>query len=227
MTGVTGIGWIDGSEYGQVRAGSRVHYANQPGLDRLWQDRNIFQVPVKNYGRFNAAAKLTCCACALAMSDSEHPHRPDTEASPGAFHGRTIGILGSNRDGCLDSNVEYFKDYVDCGRTLSRGNLFIYTLPSSPLAEAAIHLGLTGPTLYIAGPQPDAATIFRTAARMVAQGDADAMLAVQSNETEAACFVIAEYDPAQAMCGLDDALAIVENTDCTRIGTLVNGFTDM
>ena len=54
------------------------------------------------------------------------------------------------QEGSLQSDLEYFRDYLEGGRTLSRGNLFIYTLPSSPLGEAAIHFGLLGPLLYAA-----------------------------------------------------------------------------
>jgi 3-oxoacyl-[acyl-carrier-protein] synthase II len=61
-----------------------------------------------------------------------------------------IGIVGASDSGSMQSDIDYFKDYLDCGRTLSRGNLFIYTLPSSPLGEAAIHFGLQGPLLYAA-----------------------------------------------------------------------------
>lgn len=209
MVGIVGIGWIGGEAYGQVRTGTRSVYTPNPGLGGLWQDTNIFGTPVKNYGRFDPVSKLTCCASALAMRDSGEP-------------GDSTGILGTSRNGCLESNREYFKDYVDCGRTLSRGNLFIYTLPSSSLAEAAIHLGLTGPTLYITGPEPDPAVLFETAARLLAAGDADAMLAVQSNETEAICFVLA--DGGDMLCSLDDALTMIENTDCTGIEALVRRF---
>jgi len=58
----------------------------------------------------------------------------------------------ASRDKChtgLWSQRFVFLDYVQAGRKLGRGSLFIYTLPSSPLAEAAIHFGLQGPVLYI------------------------------------------------------------------------------
>ena len=215
MAELLGIGWIDEEQYGQIRAGTRVTYPPGPGLSGLWEDENVFRAPVKNYGRFDATSKLTCCACALALEDS------------GALEGPT-GIIGTSRNGCLESNRAYFKDYVDCGRTLSRGNLFIYTLPSSSLAEAAIHLGLTGPTLYVTSPEPDPALLFDTAARMMSADDAGSMLAIQSNELEAICFVLAEPPRSgRAICGLDDALTMIENTDCTRIGALVKGFADL
>ena len=78
---------------------------------------------------------------ALALKDAgrSYPLGPDN----------TVGIVGSAPEGCLDADLAYFSDYVKCGRTLGRGNLFIYTLPTSPLAECAIHFALEGPLLYV------------------------------------------------------------------------------
>ncbi|MGQ9499188.1 MAG: hypothetical protein ACUVQ6_02265 [Dissulfurimicrobium sp.] len=46
----------------------------------------------------------------------------------------------------------YFRDYLDSGRRLARGALFIYTFPSSLLGEAAIHFGLKGPLFRVSVP---------------------------------------------------------------------------
>ena len=58
------------------------------------------------------------------------------------------GIIATSGAGSLQSDLDYYADFVKNGRTLSLANLFIYTLPSSPLGEAAIHFGLTGPLLF-------------------------------------------------------------------------------
>ena len=65
---------------------------------------------------------------------------------------RNIGLMGASEAGCLASNRAYFQDYLGGGRTLARANLFVYTLPSSPLAESAIHFGLMGPMVYMGFP---------------------------------------------------------------------------
>jgi hypothetical protein len=58
-------------------------------------------------------------------------------------------MLGS----ALDANREFFEDYVSNGRSLARGSLFVHTLPSSPLAAAALCYGLNGPLVhYTHGP---------------------------------------------------------------------------
>lgn len=72
-----------------------------------------------------------------------------------------MGLIGTNRAGSLEANRLYFSDYLQAGRVLARGNLFVYTLPSSPLAEAAIHFGFQGPMLYMGFPVADSATYWR------------------------------------------------------------------
>jgi len=59
---------------------------------------------------------------------------------------------------------------------LSSPNLFAYTLPSSLLGEAAVHLGLTGPTFVINRPErPDLACL-QVAWENVAWGECETML---------------------------------------------------
>lgn len=59
-------------------------------------------------------------------------------------------LTGTGGAECTHANEAYYSDYVQYGRKLGRANLFIYTLPTSPLAEAAIHFGLQGPLYYSA-----------------------------------------------------------------------------
>jgi hypothetical protein len=58
------------------------------------------------------------------------------------------GILSCGVNGSLAANQRYFKDYAESGRTLGRSSLFVYTLPTTPIAEYAIHFGLGGPLFY-------------------------------------------------------------------------------
>ena len=52
-------------------------------------------------------------------------------------------------DGCRTENLLYFQDYMEHGRCGGRGQLFVGTLPTTPLCEAAIALGLHGPAYYL------------------------------------------------------------------------------
>lgn len=135
-----GIGWANGLEYGTVLHPRRVRYGAGAAVPP-WKQADLFQMPLKNAGRFDAATRVIFSACALALRDA------------GGHWGdgikRNIGLLGTNVEGCLTANRTYFNDYLEGGRALARANLFVYTLPSSPLAEVAIHFGLQGPLLYI------------------------------------------------------------------------------
>lgn len=58
-------------------------------------------------------------------------------------------ILDFGREGCHEQNLRYYRDYVQFGRNLGQGHLFVATLPSTPLSEAAIALHLHGPARYV------------------------------------------------------------------------------
>lgn len=109
--------------------------------DSIHSDADIFAYPVKNFGRFPLHVKAACCACAMALK------------AAGIGYGREkklyIALLTAGYAPTLEVNHAFFQDYIDNGRTLGRGNLFIYSLPTSALAEVSIHFGLTGPGLFI------------------------------------------------------------------------------
>ena len=168
---VCGVGWIDAREHGQVRKGLRRDGAFAGGGRA-----------VKSFGRFDAASKAACRAAALALDDAGLGDPPAGRQG--------IGVIGTGFAGCLTTNLDYFKDYVRCGRTLARGNLFIYTLPTSALAEAAIHFGLEGPLMYVLSPDGPLPTALEMAGGMIRRGEASAMLVVWAEEPGAACFVV-------------------------------------
>jgi len=140
MIDILGIGWLNDQCYGQGRIRRQIDYAGRVPLERLGVEDNIFQKPVKNFGRFEPVTQKLCIVTALSLQDA------------GLTYGEKkleIGLLAIHKTGCIASNRRFFQDYLDGGRTLSRANLFIYTLPSSPCAEAAICFGLRGPLLYM------------------------------------------------------------------------------
>lgn len=193
---VRGIGWIREGEYGCVRTGLRNVYSGFP-------NKELFSSPVKNFGRFDAVSRMTCCAVALALKDSGIAYSSSSK--------QDIGIIGTNHDGSLRSDIEYFNDYLQGGRTLSRGNLFIYTLPSSPLGETAIHFGLLGPMLYIGGEGNLLLRLLDTAAEAILAKEAPIMLAGTADENEGAYFVLDSNPAADAdiLCDLSEAQSLV------------------
>lgn len=186
MVGVTGIGWVDATSYGCARAGLSEAHRGLQGLAAA--DGRFASLP-KNFGRFEPVSRLTFFAVALAMEDA---------GWHAGVHPADAGIVATNRDGCLRANEAYFRDYVDCGRKLGRGNLFIYTLPSSPAAEAAIHFGFQGPLLYATRDGDFETGALELAAGMVERGEAGAMLVVKADEASAVCYVVEKSAPLPA-----------------------------
>ncbi len=198
---ICGIGWLTKDGYGCVAKGERFSYDDAAGPDSLVK-KGIFSAPIKNFGRFDRISRMTCFAVALALADSGIEY--------GASRKQDIGIVGTSAEGSLRTDIEYFRDYLDSGRTLSRGNLFIYTLPSSPLGEAAIHFGLQGPLLYAGGEQRLLA-VLDTASEMILAGETHDVLAGDAEADQAVYFVLSGNDDRRTpLCDLSQARTIVQ-----------------
>lgn len=184
-----GMGWVTRDNFGcENKKLSRNHKGISSLYSRLRND-SIVLADIKNFGRFDMPSKLVCCAAALALHDSGFIYSPGKKT-------QKFGIIGTSVNGSLYSNERYFRDYVEKGRDLARGNLFIYTLPSSALAEAAICLGLGGPMLYVGINTDHLKGAVCRAQTMIMQGDAEAMLAVNFSETDATCYCLRQEDRA-------------------------------
>lgn len=124
-----------------------------------------------------------------------------------------MGVLGTNEEGCLQSNINYFKDYVDSGRKIARGNLFIHTLSSTPLSETAIAFGCQGPVVYMTFKGNHTALILDQADAMISRGEASELLVVSSAREAAICFVLRQKDDnhVEKICLLEEAIALAEN----------------
>ncbi len=200
MIAVQGIGWLDATAYGRIRQSFSTSYAEHTELHALGRSEGLFKYPVKNFGRFEPLTQRVCCITALALQDAGIEYAEGRRLD--------IGLLGTNGTGCLESNLNYFKDYVDGGRTLSRANLFIYTLPSSPLAEAAVHFGLQGPQLYMRAAKETMTPLMQRTAGMIRRGEAEKMLVYRLGAVSGLCMVLGET--ARPVCSLEQAIAIDE-----------------
>lgn len=180
MINIHGIGWINKNEYGCVMKDERFRY-EESEFDRLAK-AGVFSYPFKNFRRLNKISKLTGYAAALALKDAGVNYSPGKK--------QDIGIIGTSDSGSLQADIFYFKDYLDCGRILGRGNLFIYTLPSSPLGEAVIHFGLQGPLFYTAAPEKSLLTLMTMASEMISSDEVTGMLAGINSKQEAVYFVL-------------------------------------
>ena len=139
--------------------------------------------PPKNFGRFSAEARLAYRAVEGALRAAGLDPVRDPALRVGAI---ACGPAGSDT-----ANREYFSDYVKSGRTLARGQLFVYTLPTSVAAECAIACRLTGPLAYVADAAGSGAAARRAARGWLADGAADAVVVLASTPAEARAFVVA------------------------------------
>ena len=181
MIVVTGIGWVSAFGYGRVKG--QVRKAFGPGGLSLPPRAEVFDSPFRNFGRLDHTSQVVCCSVGLALKDSgvSLPFGPNS----------LVGIVGGGRTGCADADLLYYRDYVEGGRTLGRGNYFVYTLPTSSLAEASIHFGLRAATLYVQDAGEGMGQVLETAARLIEDQEATAMLAGIS-EGGTACFAMLE-----------------------------------
>lgn len=99
-----------------------------PGLPR---------VSTEDFRRGDPVVRQHLLAAILAVFDAD--------AQPGG----NTALLSRSREGCLTQNRAYFSDYVQYGRQYGKGHLFVGTLPSTPVCEAAIALGFHGAAYYI------------------------------------------------------------------------------
>ena len=217
VIGVTGIGWVDAAAYGCVRQTVTTAYGGPEQAP--WRNPGLFAYPVKNLGRFDAPTRLACALCALALRDAGLRYAEGLK--------QEIGLLGTNDEGCLAANRAFFRDYVESGRTLARGNLFIYTLPSSPLAETAIHFGFCGPVMYVGFEANGPGAPLHTAAGLVREGQAEAVVVLKTDGLEGLGFTVAPLvagaggwtlesaAPAQAAGTVRDAVTKLESGRCT------------
>jgi len=178
---VKGCGWVKEKECGAGKD-RKWQYADPHGLYAQLLKDSILPYPIENFGRFNQDSRLTCLSIALALYDAGVAYSKGNK--------QDIGILGTSPDGALNANLAYFKDYVDAGRKLGRGNLFIYTLPSSPLAEAAINFGLQGPLLYMRYLEKPQENLLAQAELMIKNKETRAILAVIFDTEETRCYYL-------------------------------------
>ncbi|MEW6379962.1 MAG: hypothetical protein AB1611_10195 [bacterium] len=214
MIDIPGIGWITAKEYGCVAQNISRTLPPMKSIHGQLSNEGIFLYPVKYFGRFDAVSKMTCCAIALALHDAGLVYSEDRK--------QDMGIVGTNERGSLESNISYFQDYVESGRTLARGNLFLYTLSSSPLAEAAIYFGCQGPVLYLGFQRQDISSLLSCAGHMLCSEGVSGMLAVAADEEEAVCFCMQpkEADPMRRGFGFENIKDIVEKT--TNINQVID-----
>lgn len=150
-----------------------------------------FALP-RNSGRFSAETRWAFHAVAHALDAAGLA--PDGSGSLRARNGTArvrAGVVACDRDGSGKANRAYFSDYAGSGRVLGRGQLFVYTLPTSVAAECAIACRLTGPLLYVAQPDGGDGCALRAARGLLADSLADVVVLLSVTRETARAAVVA------------------------------------
>lgn len=88
-------------------------------------------------------------------------------------------VIGWNGGGCVRENRAYWDDYVSAGRETARGTLFVPTLPSIPVCEAAIAVGAHAECSYYRT-GPDTREISEIAEDIMSSPRVDGVVVVES-----------------------------------------------
>lgn len=129
MMTIQGVAW---------KIGDRTGTDDDSG--RRVDDGHIFRTDFKNLGRLDPVSRSVSTVLALLLGDAGlYPSESKLD----------IPLLVSSKSGFSHSDLDYFQDFVKYGETAGRANLFVYTLPTSPLADASVHFGLTGGLVYV------------------------------------------------------------------------------
>ena len=110
--------------------------------EKPFDKRKIFPRNSKHTGRLDTRGWAVCAAISATLEAAGLLDRGEDKLP--------VAIYYSDDLGSQAADVAYFKDYLDYGETGGRANLFVHTLPSSPLGEASVRFGLTGETAYFA-----------------------------------------------------------------------------
>jgi len=164
---IIGAGWVKNGTYGTLRKQTCGDYARRGELYRSLTENGILAERTSKFGRFNRSTQQAFCAAALALHDADFSN-----------DWKNVGLIGTGQEECTPANQAYFEDYAENGRRMARANLFIYTLPTSPLAEIAIHFKLDGPLFFSAAVSAAGSHLMKSAAGLLTENGTSQVLAL-------------------------------------------------
>ncbi|MFW6414726.1 MAG: hypothetical protein ACOCZ2_00285 [Thermodesulfobacteriota bacterium] len=177
---VTAISLIRGSGYRTLRHPEYRSFASMQEIYSILRQKDTLFKPVNNFSRLDPIAKSALCTAGLAVTDAAIAK--DKQSN--------LGIIGESSRGCLEANTAYFRDYVDNGRQQGRGKLFVYTLPSTPLAETAIALGCQGPLFYTSFSENPLYNLLEQASQLADPESETGMIAVYADRDMGLGFIL-------------------------------------
>ena len=188
---INAFGWITEKAYGNSKGTLKRADQGHQGLFLPEKDL-ILKNKIPNYGRFDRASQITCLTVGLALNDlgleqDGQKHR--------------IGLIGFGREGSQETDIRYFRDFLEFRETGGRSNLFIYTLATSALSEASIYFGLIGPLFYLDKPSNPLEEALMAAALILDDGGADQMII--GTPENPALFIVLGHQTARSIVPAD------------------------
>ena len=129
----------------------------------------MFSGELSEFKRMSVKSKQSVLGAALALFDAELAPADD---------GGNIAVITGNQECCEAENSRYFADYIKYGRVMGRGNLFVNTLPTTPIAEISMAFKLHGPLYFITAMAETAVALLQEAELLLETGEADKVLVV-------------------------------------------------
>jgi len=175
---ITGLGWISAVNSGR-------------GADQLkprW-DEGTPSIPTSilssikggsRFGRLDLFSQTGVAAVGLALQDAGHLplNRPDTGEAGCQLQNQpaSIALISSTTSSCSLTDHDFYKT-VQSDPGLASPGLFVYTLATSFLGEAALRFSLTGASMAVFEPQPHAGAALTLALEELTSGDDEIVVA--------------------------------------------------
>ncbi len=156
-------------ESGIVTTGTGKFQADSITLKNLYQElltQGILPNELNEFKRMSDKSKRAVLAAALACYESFQP----------TVDGSRVAMLSADYNCCLTENQQYFSDYISFGRVMGRGNLFVNTLPTTPLAEISLALSFTGPLYFIASFERPLFLLMEESCSLLESGEAEQVI---------------------------------------------------
>ncbi len=167
---VTGFGWVTAAGYGRGRIGG----------SPLWQTGEP-QPPTSvlktlsggsRFGRLDLFSQIGVAACALALEDAG---RLEGAGSPETSKNLDLGLICATTSSCDRTDHNFYKT-VQADPRLASPGLFVYTLATSFLGEAALRFAIIGSSLALIESQPGGAGALHLGLEQLFYGDEEVMV---------------------------------------------------
>ena len=182
MQYVSGIGHITSNKISVEYKKQSWSYSGIKKLHRCLRDNGIVQDTIKDFGRLDNVSKMAVAAAASALYDASASKSNDK-----------FGVIGTSNTGSLSANINFFKDFIDSGRKMARGNSFVFTLPTAALAATAIAFGFKGPLFFEMYGHSPFQQLLKTTEKVISDHSCEGMIAIYANGHDVFAYLIEEY----------------------------------